>query len=106
MAALHFRQSRMRCTSWWRAQLQLSSRHLLTCMSERWTAVLRMQISRFCAAPSWRRESQVAAQIGGYRTATAASDCDAVLQPIPSVSDLIADSVRVRFVPSRWPTAP
>lgn len=40
------------------------------------------------AAQAARVADQVAAHIGGYRAVAAASECDAVLQPIRNVSDL------------------
>jgi len=50
---------------------------------------------RFWNAAAPQRRTIGGVPNGGYRTAIAASDCDVVLQPIPSVSDLIADYLAV-----------
>ena len=64
-----------------------------------------MQNVPLCTATRTVLQIFRADQNGGYRTVAAASDCDAVLQPIPSVRDLIADYVLfvdLEVLPSEW----
>ena len=52
---------------------------------------LAAQNALFCIHAATNIEELQYVQIGGYRAVAAACDCDAVLQPIRIVSDLIAN---------------